>query len=52
MTWSILKGKGLPNKFWAEIINTEAYFFNSFPIKAGQNRTPFEACHNHKPEVS
>lgn len=52
MARSMLKGKGLPNKFWAEAINTAVYFLNRSPTKAVQNKTPYEAWHKQKPQVN
>jgi hypothetical protein len=39
----MLKGKGLPNKLWAEAVNTAVYILNRSPTKAVRNKTPFEA---------
>ncbi|KAG6470938.1 hypothetical protein ZIOFF_072026 [Zingiber officinale] len=52
MARSMLKGKGLPNKFWAEAVNTTVYILNRSPTKAVQNRTPFEAWYDRKPVVN
>jgi hypothetical protein len=48
----MLKGKGLPNKFWAEAVNTATYILNRSPTKAVRNQTPFEVWHKRKPNVS
>jgi hypothetical protein len=34
MAGSMLKEKGLPNKFWANAISTVVYILNRFPTKA------------------
>ncbi|XP_058078468.1 uncharacterized mitochondrial protein AtMg00710-like [Magnolia sinica] len=52
MTQSRLKGKELPNEFWAEAVNTTIYILNRSPTKAVLNKTPFEAWHKWKPKVS
>ncbi|XP_057418038.1 uncharacterized protein LOC130712217 [Lotus japonicus] len=43
MARSMLKGKELPNKFWAEAVSSAAYILNRSHTKAVQNKTPFEA---------
>jgi hypothetical protein len=40
---SMLKGKGLPNKFLAKVFNTAAYILNRSPTKTVKNQTPFKA---------
>ena len=52
MARRILKGKGLPKKFWVEAINTAAYILNRSPTKAVQNQTLFETWYKRKPDVS
>ncbi|KAI4370308.1 hypothetical protein MLD38_018671 [Melastoma candidum] len=51
MARSMLKGKGLPNSLWAEVVNTTTYILNRSPTKAVQNKTPYEAWHKRKPVV-
>ena len=48
----MLKGKGLPNKFWAEAVNSVVYILNRSPTKAVRNKTPFEAWNKQKPQVN
>ena len=48
----MLKGKGLPNKFWAEAVYTSAYLLNRSPTKAVRNKTPYEAWCRRKPVVN
>ncbi|XP_057449943.1 uncharacterized protein LOC130741148 [Lotus japonicus] len=52
MARSMLKGKELPNKLWAEAVSSAAYILNRSPTKAVQNKTPFEAWHGRKSIVS
>ncbi|PNX79108.1 copia-type polyprotein, partial [Trifolium pratense] len=49
MARSMLKGKGLPNNFWAEAVSSAVYILNRSPTKAVRDRTPFEAWHGRKP---
>lgn len=51
MARSMMNGKGLPKKFWAEAIHTTTYILNRYPTKAVQNQTPFEAWLKKKPIV-
>nr|CAD1820646.1 unnamed protein product [Ananas comosus var. bracteatus] len=51
MARSMMKGKGLPNQFWAEAVNTTVFILNRSPTKAVQNKTPYEAWHGQKPQV-
>ena len=39
----MLKGKGLPNQFWAEAVNTAVYILNRSYTKALKGQTPHEA---------
>lgn len=48
----MMKGKGLPNNFWAEAVNTAVYILNRSPTKAVLNKTPYEAWHKKKPQVN
>lgn len=48
MARSMLKGKGLPNKFRAKAIHTSIYIPKRSPTKAVRNKTPFEAWHDKK----
>jgi transposase InsO family protein len=38
MAKSMLKGKGLPNMFWAEAVATAVYLLNRSPTKAVKKR--------------
>ncbi|CAL1414133.1 unnamed protein product [Linum trigynum] len=48
MARSMLKGKKLPTKFWAEAANTTIYIIKRSPTKAVRNKTPYEARHHQK----
>jgi len=41
----------LPQKYWAEALNTAAYLRNRSPTKVVDNATPFEAWTGVKPDV-
>ncbi|KAL0303185.1 UNVERIFIED_CONTAM: Retrovirus-related Pol polyprotein from transposon TNT 1-94 [Sesamum radiatum] len=47
----MLKGKGVPNLYWAEAVHTAVYILNRSPTKAVRNKTPFEAWYKKKPVV-
>ena len=51
MARNMLKGKRLPNKFWAEVVNIAAYILNQSPTKTVRNQTPFKVWHKRKPDV-
>ena len=51
MTRCLLHEKGLPKKFWAEVTHTSVFRLNRLPIKAFQQKTPFEACYGYKPRL-
>lgn len=52
MARSMLEQKGLPKKFWAEVVNTAVYILNRSPTKAVLNKTPIEAWSERKPQVN
>ena len=52
MARSMLKGKGLPNQYWAEAVSTAVYILNRSPTKAVRDKTPYKAWHGRKPHVS
>ena len=39
----------LPKKFWVEVAHTSVFLLNRLPIKALQQKTPFEAWYDYKP---
>jgi len=42
-------GKGLPNSFWVEALNTILYILNRSVAKAMDGKTPQEAYYRKKP---
>lgn len=52
MVRSMLNGKGSPNSFWAEAVNTTVYILNTSVMKAVEGKTPQEAYSGKKPSVS
>ena len=48
----MLKGKGLPNHFWEEALNTDVYIFNRSYTKALKGKMVHEAYTSKKPFVS
>ena len=48
----MLKGKGLPNQFSAEAVNSAVYILNCSYTKALKGQTPHEAYSGKKPSVS
>jgi transposase InsO family protein len=51
MARSMIKDKGLPNKFWAEAVYTAVYILNRCPTKAVNDKTPIEAWCGKKPSA-
>lgn len=52
MARSMMKGKTLPNIFWAEAVATSIYLLNRCPIRSLQNITSYEAWCGRKPNIS
>ena len=52
MARCMLKGKGLPDSFWAKAVHTAVYILNRSYTKAVQGKTPLEAYSDKKPFVS
>lgn len=52
MARSMLKARGVPNRFWCEAVATAVYILNVSPTKAVMNMTPLEAWRGKKPYVS
>lgn len=42
MAWTMLSDANLPKRFWREAILTTTYLTNRLPMKANNNKTPFE----------
>ena len=51
MARSMLKSKGMPDKFWGEAVNTAVYLLNRAPTKSVVGMTPYEAWYGQKPTV-
>jgi len=51
MARCLLFEKSLPKTFWAEAVNTSVYVQNRLPLKALEDKTPFEAWYGVKPYV-
>lgn len=47
-----MKAKGVLARFWGEAVSTAVYLLNRSPMKSVTGKTPYEACHEHKPNVS
>jgi hypothetical protein len=43
---------GLPQRFWAEAVNTATYLHNRSPISSLPDKTPYECWYGTKPNVS
>lgn len=52
MARGLLKSGELPVKFWAEAVSTAIHLINQSPTQALHNKTPYEAWHGVKPNVS
>jgi hypothetical protein len=48
---SMLKAKGLPNRFWGEAVLTAVYILNRTPTRSVEGATPFEVWYRRKPSV-
>jgi len=52
MSRCMLKAMKVPAKFWGEAVLTDVYVLNRSPTKSLSGKTPFEAWHKKKPNVS
>ena len=52
MARSLLKAKKVPGEFWGEAVSTAVFILNRSPTKSVDGKTPFEAWHGRKPDVS
>ena len=52
MARSMIKARGVPNRFWCEAVATAVYILNVSPTKAFMNMTPLEAWRRKKLSVS
>jgi transposase InsO family protein len=51
MARCLLLEKKMPNKLWAEAVNTSVYLLNRLPTKALEDKTPYEGWNGVKPAV-
>jgi hypothetical protein len=52
MARSMLKARGVPNKFWGEAVTTAVYILNRSYTRSVDNKTPYEVWHGKIPNVS
>ncbi|CAA7027778.1 unnamed protein product [Microthlaspi erraticum] len=52
MARAMIHGKGVPERFWAEAINTACYVINRVYVRMGTNKTPYEIWKGKKPNLS
>ena len=52
MARSMMKAKGMPVRFWGEVVTTAVFILNRSPTKALAGKTPFEAWYGRKPSMS
>ena len=52
MARSMLKGKNLPNVYWAEVVSFAVYILNRSPTKIVRDMTPQQAWSGKTPSVS
>ncbi|KAD3336121.1 hypothetical protein E3N88_31640 [Mikania micrantha] len=52
ITRSLIHGKNMPGRFWAEAMRTAAYVINRLPSQTLQYISPFEKLNQTKPTVS
>ena len=48
---SMLYHAGMPNKFWAEAIDTATYILNRMPTTVLGGMSPYEIIHEHAPNI-
>ena len=48
----MMKAKGIPVRFWGEMVNTAVFILNLALTKALTGKTPFKAWYGRKPNVS
>jgi transposase InsO family protein len=52
MARSMMKAKKMPAEFWGKAVTTTMFILNRAPTKALKGKTPFEAWHGRKPNMS
>nr|GEY21628.1 zinc finger, CCHC-type [Tanacetum cinerariifolium] len=50
-TRSMMKAMKLPLTFWAEVVRYAIYILNRVPTRALEDKTPYEALYNRKPNL-
>nr|GFA31851.1 zinc finger, CCHC-type [Tanacetum cinerariifolium] len=50
-TRSMMKAMKLPLNFWAEVVRQAIYILNRVPTRALEDKTPYEALYNRKPNL-
>nr|GEV44241.1 zinc finger, CCHC-type [Tanacetum cinerariifolium] len=50
-TRSMMKAMKLPLTFWAKAVRHAIYIFNKVPTRAMEDKTPYEALYNRKPNL-
>ncbi|GJS69999.1 zinc finger, CCHC-type containing protein [Tanacetum coccineum] len=50
-TRSMMKAMKLPLNFWAEVVRHAIYILNRVPTRALEDKTPYEALYNRKPNL-
>jgi transposase InsO family protein len=50
--WALLKPRGMPARFWGEVVVTAVHLLNRSPTKSLQGMTPYEAWHGRAPSVA
>jgi hypothetical protein len=51
MARSMMKSKGMPGRFWGEVVIMAVYLLNRTPTKSVVGMTPYEAWYRRKPSV-
>jgi hypothetical protein len=51
MARALLKQRGMPAIYWAEVVSTAMFLLNRSPTRALSYKTPYEAWHGSKPAV-
>ena len=51
MARSLMKGMGVPARFWGEAVRHSVYLLNRLPTKAMGDCTPYEAWNGRKPHL-
>ena len=52
MARSMLHGKKVPRRFWAEAVNTACHIINRVYLRPNTDKTPYELCNGKKPNLT